>query len=89
MVNYDLPAIKLAEILQEKLLVLGINPVLRLGLTVSMEKNFIKKQTKTNLFSKHQGQKNSLKVSMVPFTSTHPNRLLILRTLIRKGLPER
>jgi len=43
MIQFDLPAITLAEILHEKLLGLGINPVLKLGLTVPMEKNFYKK----------------------------------------------
>ena len=39
-VNFDFPAIRLAEILQEKLIGRGINPILRSGLTPVMEKNF-------------------------------------------------
>jgi aminopeptidase len=39
-VNFDFPAIRLAEILQEKLIGRGINPILRSGLTPAMEKNF-------------------------------------------------
>ncbi len=39
-VNFDFPAIRLAEILQEKLIERGINPILRSGLTPAMEKNF-------------------------------------------------
>lgn len=49
MIQYDLPAIKFAEVLQEKLLDLGINPVLRLGLTVQMEKIFYKKSNISQL----------------------------------------
>ena len=35
-VNFDFPAIRLAEILQEKLIGRGINPILRSGLTPVM-----------------------------------------------------
>jgi len=57
MVHYDLPAIELAEILQEKLLVLGINPVLRLGLTVQMEKIFYNKANQNQLVFQPPGTK--------------------------------
>lgn len=40
LVRYDLPAIKLAEILQKKILQQGMNPVLRLSATAAMELNF-------------------------------------------------
>jgi aminopeptidase len=39
-VYFDFPAIRLAEILQKKLIGMGIHPVLRSGLTPAMEKNF-------------------------------------------------
>ena len=39
-VIFDLPAIGLAEIIQRKLIELGINPILRSGPTPDMEKNF-------------------------------------------------
>jgi aminopeptidase len=39
-VYFDFPAVRLAEILQNKLIDMGINPVLRSGLTPAMEKNF-------------------------------------------------
>jgi aminopeptidase len=39
-VFFDIPAIGLAEILQKKLIETGVNPVLRSGLSPTMEKNF-------------------------------------------------
>jgi len=39
-VFFDIPAIGLAEILQKKLIEAGVNPVLRSGLSPTMEKNF-------------------------------------------------
>ena len=41
-VYFDFPAIRLAEILQEKLIEMGIHPVLRSGLTPAMEKKFLR-----------------------------------------------
>lgn len=40
LIRYNLPALRLAEILNEKLLKIGINPVLRMGITPVMERNF-------------------------------------------------
>lgn len=40
LIRYDMPAIRLAEILYTKLLDMGMNPVQRVGLTPVMEKNF-------------------------------------------------
>lgn len=40
MIRFDLPALKLAEILQAKLLQMGMNPILRLNTTPKMELNF-------------------------------------------------
>lgn len=40
LIRYNLPAIRLAEILNEKLLKMGINPVLRISTTPVMERNF-------------------------------------------------
>jgi len=40
MIRYDLAALKLAEILQDKLLRMGMNPILRLNTTSKMELNF-------------------------------------------------
>ncbi len=40
MIRFDLPALKLAEILQAKLLHMGMNPILRLNTTPKMELNF-------------------------------------------------
>ncbi|MGB5157700.1 aminopeptidase [Desulfobacterium sp. N47] len=40
LIRFNLPALRLAEILNEKLLKIGINPVLRIGVTPVMERNF-------------------------------------------------
>jgi aminopeptidase len=42
LIRYDLAAIRMAEILQSKLLGMGMNPVLRQGMTPRMEKDFFK-----------------------------------------------
>ncbi|HOD35061.1 MAG TPA: aminopeptidase [Syntrophales bacterium] len=39
-VLYDAPAVHLAEVVQEKLLTAGLNPVMRCGMTPAMERNF-------------------------------------------------
>jgi len=57
MINYDLAAIKLAEIIQAKLLFLGINPVLRLGMTSQMELNFLKGANSRQLVFQPPGNK--------------------------------
>ncbi|MDX9746497.1 MAG: aminopeptidase [Syntrophales bacterium] len=43
LLQYDLPALKLAEILFGRLLDLGLNPIQRLGMTTAMEKSFYEK----------------------------------------------
>lgn len=42
MIRYDLAALKLAEILQDKILRMGMNPLLRFNTTSTMELNFYK-----------------------------------------------
>ncbi|MCD6562075.1 MAG: aminopeptidase [Deltaproteobacteria bacterium] len=49
LVRFDLLAIRLAEIIQAKLLDMGLNPVLRQGLTPVMEHNFYDKANKNQL----------------------------------------
>jgi len=61
LVQFDLPAIKLAEILQGKLLDMGMNPVLRLGETPIMEHNFYKKANNKQLVFLAPGQKEICK----------------------------
>ena len=61
LVQFDLPAIKLAEILQGKFLDMGINPVLRLGETPIMEHNFYKKANNKQLVFLAPGQKEICK----------------------------
>ncbi|MBU2498534.1 MAG: aminopeptidase [Proteobacteria bacterium] len=39
LIRYDLPGIRLAEVLQGRLLEMGMHPVMRLGLTPTMERN--------------------------------------------------
>ncbi|HTZ41124.1 MAG TPA: aminopeptidase [Syntrophales bacterium] len=48
-VYYDVPAVRLAEILQEKLIGRGVHPVLRSGLTPTMEKNYFSLSGKDQL----------------------------------------
>ncbi len=43
LIQYDPPALKLAEILYSKILDMGMYPVQRMGLTFGMEYNFYKK----------------------------------------------
>jgi len=43
LLQYDLPALELAEILFGRLLDLGLNPIQRLGMTTTMEKSFYEK----------------------------------------------
>ncbi len=57
LIQFDLPAIKLAEILQGKLLDMGMNPVLRLGETSIMEHNFYEKANTKQLVFLAPGQK--------------------------------
>ncbi|HDZ91160.1 MAG TPA: aminopeptidase, partial [Deltaproteobacteria bacterium] len=48
-VQFDLPAIRLAEVLQGKLLDMGMNPVIRSSLTPVMEHNFYEKANSRQL----------------------------------------
>ncbi|MBL7205339.1 MAG: aminopeptidase [Desulfobacteraceae bacterium] len=61
LIQFDLPAIKLAEILQGKFLDMGMNPVLRLGETHIMEHNFYKKANNKQLVFLAPGQKEICK----------------------------
>ena len=49
LIRFDLAAIRLAEILQGKILDMGLNPLLRLGLTPAMEHNFYEKANNKQL----------------------------------------
>lgn len=57
LIRYQLGAIKLAEILHAKLLDMGMNPVLRMGLTSEMERNFYKKANQRQLVFHPPGEK--------------------------------
>jgi aminopeptidase len=57
MIRYDLPALRLAEALQAKLLDGGMNPVLRVGMTPRMEKQFYVRANKRQLLFQPPGEK--------------------------------
>jgi aminopeptidase len=57
LVRCDLGAVKMAEILHAKLLDRGVNPVLRLGMTPKMEKDFFSKANKRQLIFQPPGEK--------------------------------
>lgn len=56
-IRFDLSAAKLAEILQVKLLNMGINPVLRMVSTPQMERNFFEKANNKQLIFQAPGEK--------------------------------
>jgi len=60
LVQFELPAIKLAEVLQAKLLDMGVNPIMRLGMTPVMEHNFFEKANNSQLVFLAPGQKELL-----------------------------
>ena len=57
LIRFDLAALKMCEILQGKLLEMGMNPVLRLGLTHKMEHNFYAKANRKQLVFLGPGEK--------------------------------
>ena len=57
LIRFDLAALKMCEILQGKLLDMGMNPVLRLGLTHKMEHNFYAKANSKQLVFLGPGEK--------------------------------
>ena len=57
LIRYDLDAVKLAGILHARLLDMGMNPVLRLGLTSEMELNFYAKANNRQLVFQPPGEK--------------------------------
>jgi aminopeptidase len=61
LIRYDSAAIRMAEILQAKLLDMGINPIPRMGLTWSMERSFFEKANNRQLVFLTPGEKELLK----------------------------
>ena len=57
LIRYDLAAIKMAELLQARLLDMGLNPVLRMGLTSEMERNFFEIANHRQLIFQAPGEK--------------------------------
>ncbi|UCF57608.1 MAG: aminopeptidase [Deltaproteobacteria bacterium] len=56
LIRYDLAAIRMAEILQAKLLNMGMNPIPRMGLTPNMERNFFEKANNRQLVFQTPGE---------------------------------
>jgi len=61
MILYDLAGIEMTEILQAKLLDMGVNPIPRMGLTSVMEKNFFEKANSRQLIFQTPGVKELYK----------------------------
>ena len=57
LIRYDLAAIKLAEILQAKVLEMGMNPILRVGQTPQMDRNFFERANNRQLIFNAPGEK--------------------------------
>jgi aminopeptidase len=57
LIRYDLAAIKLAEVLQGKILDMGMNPTLRLTSNPRMERNFYEKANNRQLIFQTPGEK--------------------------------
>ena len=55
LIRYDLPALKLAEVLYPRLLDMGIHPIVRMSLTESMEKDFYERSNPKQLVFKSPG----------------------------------
>lgn len=56
LINYNLPAVKLAEIVHEKLIERGMNPIRETGMTPKMEKDFYKKSNDDQLVFQPPGR---------------------------------
>jgi len=56
-IRYDIPAIRLAEILHAKLLDMGINPIPRINLTSYMERNFFLLSNRKQIMFQPPGEK--------------------------------
>ena len=61
LIRYDLAATRMAEILQGKLLDMGINPIPRMGLTWRMERNFFEQASNRQLVFLTPGEKELFK----------------------------
>jgi aminopeptidase len=57
LIRYDLAAITMAEVLQAKLLDMGMHPILRIGLTSTMERSFFDKANNKQLIFQPPGEK--------------------------------
>jgi aminopeptidase len=57
LIRFNLPALKLAEILQAKLLQMGMNPILRMDMTPTMERTFFESANPRQLIWQTPGDK--------------------------------
>lgn len=57
LIRYDPPAVKLAEVLQAKILDMGMNPILRVGSTPQMDRNFFERANNRQLVFYAPGEK--------------------------------
>ena len=81
MIRYDLAAIKLAEILQAKLLYMGMNPILRFTSTSKMELNFYQLANPTQLTFMAPGSKELCKKLNGSIFLHAPESLTHLKTI--------
>jgi aminopeptidase len=56
LIRYEMAAVRMAEVLQAKILDLGMNPILRLGWTPKMEHNFFEKANHSQLVYQTPGE---------------------------------
>jgi len=74
LIQYDRAALRLAEILYEKIIAAGMNPLQRMGLTVGMERSSSESPADASLFSSPRARRNSAEISTGGSTSMHPIR---------------
>ena len=72
LIQYDHAALRLAEILFERVIAAGMNPVQRMGLTVGMERSFYRKAGGRQLIFHAPGEKEFSDISTDGFTSMPP-----------------
>lgn len=60
LIHYDRAALRLAEILYDKIIAAGMNPIQRIGLTVAMERSFFEKADDRQLVFQPPGEKEFL-----------------------------
>ena len=72
MVQFDLPGLKLAELLHGKLLEMGVHPVMRLNKTTVMEHDFYEKSDEDQLIFHGPWIRSCFETFMAGFSSMGP-----------------